>query len=942
VSAARLSLTHVDEDAPPVPLPETGTLVIGASPERAGLVLRGRGIDDAHCAIGAVKGGGYAVKDLGSRNGTLLNGKRITSARLAPGDTLALGERSLRVVAPDERPTEPAAQKGAPAIPKRVGGYRIERLLGRGGMGTVLLATQESLNRPVALKLLSPRLAADAEFVMRFQKEARAAAALSHPNVVVVHDVGEADGLHFLSMEYMDKGSLEERLGRSGSLPWREVLDILVGAARGLAYAEERGILHRDIKPANLMQSAAGTVKIADLGLATSIEAEASESDGKRILGTPHFISPEQARGEPIDHRSDLYSLGATAYRLLTGRTPFEGATTRDILRGHLSEEPAPLSHRVAAIPPELEALVLCLLAKDPADRPRSAAELVAALERLRVARDHGVAVGARPKAASRGGLLALGLLVFAAAGVFFVWQQKRETEAPPSEPPARAADLVPDGADEELFATGQAPGADAAAALEAELRERNLLAENAYLRIAPELSKSQRAERLAALAVEFEGTDTAVRARAEAAQLLREAASESALASGAAARLGAFEAELRLAMSAPAGELPQPARALAELAARTPPADVTPEEAQALAARLAAEVVATAEAAFARRLEQIEEELDQGAFDGAEQALRDLAERLVLPDFAPGNEPAGLAGLALQKSLVDARLEGLPAERMAFAESRRLADRGLLAGAFRAEGGLAAALRAFEPQKAAAELDALAADLHAGPPRAFAEGLSQDLKAAEALRRALIADFAAGRWRRRSVLDPRERRLAPRDVVACDDQGLYVDDRGERELVPWSAFAASSEALAQLFKERLERPYSAAELRGAAGALRVAAAFEAAELVLPVLAPGSPSKFSPAEEERLLAAYAHAEPWSDAGAPLAREAAAARILVQALRDYEARSWSAAAASLERLIVDYGDTLLVVLCSDGSAIAESAAGAPAGDAAPEAGAGDGR
>ena len=316
MSAERLELHVLGADAPPCRLPASGMLVIGASTERAGYVLSGQGVDDAHCAIGAVKGGGYAVKDLGSRQGTIVNGKKVASARLAAGDTLLLGSRELRVVDPSEPTPKPAPPPAAPAaapeapapahklppgLPKKVGGYRVERVLGRGGMGTVLLAVQESLHRPVALKLLPTSLAADREFVARFQKEARAAAALNHPNVVVVHDVGEADGFHFLSMEYMEKGSLEERLTKTGKLPWREVLGILQDAARGLRFAEEKGIVHRDIKPANLMQNAAGTIKIADLGLATSVEAEASESDGRKIFGTPHFISPEQARGETVD-----------------------------------------------------------------------------------------------------------------------------------------------------------------------------------------------------------------------------------------------------------------------------------------------------------------------------------------------------------------------------------------------------------------------------------------------------------------------------------------------------------------------------------------------------------------------------------------------------------------------------------------------------------------
>ena len=164
--------------------------------------------------------------------------------------------------------------------------------------------------------------------------------------------------------------------------------------------------MHRDIKPANLMQNEVGTTKIADLGLATHLEAEATEADDKKIFGTPHFISPEQARGERVDCRSDLYSLGATAYRLLSGRTPFEGATTRDILRGHFFERPGPLAELAPGLPPELERIVARLLEKKPDDRYPSAAVLLKEIDRLRSVSVHGVGSELAPRR-SRAGLLA-------------------------------------------------------------------------------------------------------------------------------------------------------------------------------------------------------------------------------------------------------------------------------------------------------------------------------------------------------------------------------------------------------------------------------------------------------------------------------------------------------------------------------------------------------
>ncbi len=231
----------------------------------------------------------------------------------------------------------------------------------------------------------------------RFEAEARAAAALNHPNVVTVYDVGEHAGVHYLSMEYMDRGTLEDRVQREGALPWKAVLEILRDAAGGLAYAESRGIVHRDLKPANLMQNHAGATKIADLGLATHIEAEEQQSAEKKVFGTAHFMAPEQARGEKVDHRSDLYALGATAYRLLTAHTPYEGATSRDILRAMLREDPRPIAALKADVPAPVIALVERLMRKDPALRFGSARELLLEIERLRNAD------GAAPAASASG-----------------------------------------------------------------------------------------------------------------------------------------------------------------------------------------------------------------------------------------------------------------------------------------------------------------------------------------------------------------------------------------------------------------------------------------------------------------------------------------------------------------------------------------------------------
>jgi hypothetical protein len=418
----RLVLEIVGETRAPAELPRQGRLVIGSSKERADLVVEGARIDAIHCAIGRLKEGGWALKDLGSDGGTFVNGERVSSARLQAGDVIEIGARRLRVFDPLHVPPPPPPEEPRPRAEEKharvnIRGYTLERMLGRGAMGEVWLAVQESLSRKVALKLLSPRLEADFDFVRRFQAEARAAAALNHPNVVTVHDVGEDTGHHYLTMEFMAHGCLESRVTTLGPVPWRELLGILRDAAAGLVYAEQRGIVHRDIKPANLMQDEHGVTKIADLGLATQVEQEEVQGERGKIFGTPHFLAPELIHGSPPDARTDLYALGATAYRLLTGRTPFEGTTAREILRTALRDEPVPPSSRVPGIPAEPR-LVLKLLVKEPAQRTPSASALLAEIESLRNSQA-AAAPATSPRSGSRRAALLVVLVLVIGVGVW-------------------------------------------------------------------------------------------------------------------------------------------------------------------------------------------------------------------------------------------------------------------------------------------------------------------------------------------------------------------------------------------------------------------------------------------------------------------------------------------------------------------------------------------
>src|ERR1051325_5871591 len=231
------------------------------------------------------------------------------------------------------------------------GRYSIERELGRGGMGIVLLARDVALDRPVAIKLLPGQHAAKPADRDQFLREARTAAGLSHPNIVPIHLVEARGELVFFVMSYVDGERLRERVERAGPLPPRLAMKLLQEVAWALAYAHQRGVIHRDVKPDNIMiERATDRALVTDFGIA--LGTRDAESAGGQVVGTARYMSPEQACGEPVDARSDLYSLGATFFYALTGRAPFEGPTLPAILAKQVSE-PAPL---VEVIRPEVPA----------------------------------------------------------------------------------------------------------------------------------------------------------------------------------------------------------------------------------------------------------------------------------------------------------------------------------------------------------------------------------------------------------------------------------------------------------------------------------------------------------------------------------------------------------------------------------------------------------
>lgn len=295
--------------------------------------------------------------------------------------------------------------------PLKIGHYTIVSELGRGGMGVVYKAHEESLNRFVAIKVLGEHLCTDPTFVARFVREAQAAAALSHPNIIQIFFIGEDEGRHYFVMEYVSGKSLLAMVREEGRIDNPRAAQFMLQAANGLAVAHDKGFLHRDIKPANLMVDERGLLKIADFGLALPQDAATRLTATGMLMGTPGYLSPEQCRGEAVDRRTDIYSLGVTFFELLSGHTPFHADSPLALLRKILEEEPPDIASLSEAVDPETRRIVHRMIAKDPAQRYQNCHELAADLERLLDA------AGARPASGGIPGMRGAAAGAMAATG---------------------------------------------------------------------------------------------------------------------------------------------------------------------------------------------------------------------------------------------------------------------------------------------------------------------------------------------------------------------------------------------------------------------------------------------------------------------------------------------------------------------------------------------
>jgi serine/threonine protein kinase len=264
------------------------------------------------------------------------------------------------------------------------GRYEVEEELGRGGMAKVYRGTDTVLGRPVAVKILAPQFTDDPSFVDRFRREAQAAARLNHPNLVSVYDTGSDDGVHFIVMEYVEGRTLADYLAGGGRIMPQRAIEIAEAVSQALTAAHAQGVIHRDIKPGNIMITPSGDVKVADFGIARVIAGAETIAQTAAVLGTAAYLSPEQAQGQPVDQRSDLYSLGCVLYEMVAGRPPFTGDSPVAVASKQVLEQPVPPSKLNSDVSPQLDAVIMRTLAKNPANRYGSAEEFRQDLERAR------------------------------------------------------------------------------------------------------------------------------------------------------------------------------------------------------------------------------------------------------------------------------------------------------------------------------------------------------------------------------------------------------------------------------------------------------------------------------------------------------------------------------------------------------------------------------
>ncbi|RMD79660.1 MAG: serine/threonine protein kinase [Lentisphaerae bacterium] len=354
---------------------------------------------------------------------------------------------------PDSAVLRPGGDRGTRVVEGGwIGKYQLERKLGQGGMGIVWLGHHPELDIPVAIKTLPTFLVTrDPSFVDRFLKEARTAARLNHPNIVRIYDAGKDDDVYYLVMEFVEGGTVLDLLReQNGPLPLDKAIHIIRCVAEALAAASEFNIIHRDIKPENILLDSKGVPKLSDLGLAKQLDSEESMTGTGMAVGTPSYMAPEQIQdAKSCDARADIYALGATFYHLVTGKIPFEGSSTFDLMLKHIQEPLPPPRSRNPNIPEEIEAIITKMMAKSPDDRFQSARELIEALDRFQ-----GTGKKQHPSSATGGKrrlavFSAASLILLAALG-YGLWEKISHSSPPAPAPGPKVVTQSPSTASPE------------------------------------------------------------------------------------------------------------------------------------------------------------------------------------------------------------------------------------------------------------------------------------------------------------------------------------------------------------------------------------------------------------------------------------------------------------------------------------------------------------
>ncbi len=912
----------------PISLDSKKRWVLGSDPHRVDLILHGQEVAPVHCVL-EVQGSHLQVTDLGSETGTLVDGTAITIATLGPGQRLDVGPVSIWLSDGNS-----ASYRALPTIP----GYEVDREVGRGAGGHVYLATQTSLQRQVAIKVLAPGLSHDAEVVQRFESEARAAAALGHPNVVTVFDVGSAGSVHYLSMEYMAEGSLADRLERRGPLSWRQTLRMMSDAAKALAFAESRALVHRDIKPANLMLTDTGVTKLADLGLVLDLSKEQA---GGPAMGTPHFLAPEVIQGQTPSPQSDLYSLGATAYQVATGKTPFQGSSTKEILRSALTEAPQAPCTLDEEIPLPVSQLIMDLMTKDPALRPQAAQEVLERIDRLDLAL--GLPETSKPGSARRKVLLLAGPAILVAS--YFAWDLSKP--APPQPLSGQgdgqgansqgAASLDAQDGDQGFSFSDvkEDPGSNPAGSnlgqeFETQAQERFKALQEL------DLSDEVRIQRLRKFAQEFRGSNSA----------------DSAL-----TLAGTLEERARSTQRA----MEQASQALAEEIAlltglaRWSPGDTPLDkvlkvvleyqpslEGQGLAdfqeerSRVLRSLYAQGDAQLQNTLAGARSLAGLGEFSEAKEQLTAQT-----TGFAPvleldltllsnqGQLPDEMLNFQARLQEMSALLNDLPRLAGEWSVKTRAQDRITLGNLLGRSSGLRQELALLNFKAARLRLKNSLEQMRSEPGRGWVAAIDQDLANCQAYLLTWRKSFKAGQWRDTQTLDPRSSR--PNNVPVTSVSTDWVSLDGVR--VPLAEFVGKERRFRTLFEGRIQSPMTPQELDGLASLYRIRAVLAVLDHVQEMLTQDEGARFTEGEVADVIEELAKASAGQTEAGQIALtiETQTAQALVLGLQAYSSKDYGAAAGYMERAFEVGRGSLLLLLLSDGSALPLPGDPAPAPD-----------